>query len=98
MIVRIVKMKFLEEKVEDFKQLFEERKERIRAFDGCIYLELWQTTGKPNEFFTYSHWENEAALNHYRFSDFFKDTWGKTKALFEEKAQAWSVNQVHVLP
>ncbi len=97
MIVRIVQMTFRTEAIADFKQLFEERKERIRHFGGCRHLELWQDSGNSAIFFTYSHWESEAHLNHYRFSEFFKDTWGRTKALFADKPQAWSVVQRAVL-
>lgn len=97
MIVRIVKMIFLPEQVQSFVQLFDERKERIRNFEGCHHLELWKESGKENIFFTYSHWENEQALDHYRFSEFFKETWGLTKALFAQKAEAWSVEQKSVL-
>ena len=91
MIVRIVQMTFQEDKVDEFNQLFEERKEQIRNFPGCMHLELWQDSKKDNVFLTYSNWNSEADLDHYRFSDFFKDTWGKTKSLFLEKPQAWSV-------
>jgi quinol monooxygenase YgiN len=97
MIVRIVKMVFLPEQVQSFVQLFDERKERIRNFKGCHHLELWKESGKDNIFFTYSHWENEQALDHYRFSEFFKETWGLTKALFAQKAEAWSVERERVL-
>jgi heme-degrading monooxygenase HmoA len=86
-------MTFREDAVEEFTTLFEERKAAIRAFNGCTHLELWQDTKHPNVFFTYSHWLTETDLNHYRFSEFFKDTWGRTKALFKDKPQAWSVNR-----
>lgn len=97
MIIRIVKMVFVPSNVPTFLELFNERKEQIRNFAGCTHLELWQEEGSENVFFTYSHWENEAALNHYRFSGFFKDTWSRTKALFAEKAEAWSVKQEYVV-
>jgi len=91
MIVRIVQMTFRPETVEQFVLLFEQRRETIRSFPGCTHLELWQDTRQPNIFFTYSHWTTEAHLDHYRFSEFFKDTWGRTKELFAQPAQAWSV-------
>lgn len=97
MIVRIVKMTFRAEAVADFLALFEERKEQIRGFEGCLHLELWQEAGNECVFFTYSHWTSESALDHYRFSSFFKDTWTRTRALFDQKAEAWSVNQRSVL-
>lgn len=93
MIVRIVQMTFRPEEVENFQLLFDERNERIRHFEGCTHLELWQDAHNPNIFFTYSNWESETHLDHYRFSEFFKDTWARTKALFADKPNAWSVVQ-----
>jgi len=93
MIVRIVQMIFRDEEVDNFLALFEERKQLIRTFNGCNHLELWQDEHKKNIFFTYSIWDSEAHLDHYRFSDLFKDTWSKTKALFADKPNAWSVSQ-----
>lgn len=93
MIVRIVQMTFQEAEIDNFLSLFEERKQLIRNFDGCQHLELWQDEHKKNIFFTYSIWNSETHLNHYRFSDLFKDTWTKTKALFADKPNAWSVSQ-----
>ena len=84
-------MTFREDGIEEFINIFEERKQTIRSFAGCMHLELWQDSKSPNVFCTYSKWESEAALDHYRFSGFFKDTWGKTKALFAAKPQAWSM-------
>lgn len=97
MIVRIVQMTFRPEEVSNFTQLFEERKHLIRSFEGCQHLELWQDVKNPAVFFTYSYWESEQHLDHYRFSEFFKDTWSKTKALFADKPQAWSVERKVVL-
>jgi len=93
MIVRIVQMTFRMEEVENFLKLFDERKELIRGVEGCTHLELWQDAHAPNVYFTYSHWNSEQHLNHYRFSELFKDTWARTKALFDAKPQAWSVTQ-----
>ncbi len=91
MIIRIVQMTFREEAIPAFEGLFAERKGRIRSFEGCLHLELWQDANNPATFFTYSHWESEAYLNQYRFSEFFKETWGLTKALFADGPKAWSV-------
>ncbi len=93
MIIRIVQMTFKEEHVSTFLDLFNERKQLIRHFEGCRHLELWQDEKQSNVFFTYSHWDSNEHLDHYRFSELFKDTWTKTKALFADKPQAWSVSQ-----
>ena len=93
MILRIVQMTFQPEKVDEFTTLFEARKNTIRSFPGCSHLELWQDCKQSNILFTYSMWNTEADLDHYRFSTFFKETWGLTKLLFQDKPQAWSVVQ-----
>lgn len=97
MILRIVKMTFRDEEIDVFLTLFNQRKSLIRSFDGCSHLELWQETGSANVFFTYSIWDSEQDLNRYRFSELFKDTWSKTKALFAAPPQAWSVAQKMVV-
>jgi heme-degrading monooxygenase HmoA len=90
-------MTFMAERVEEFKLFFEARKEKIRGFEGCTHLELWQDTIDTNIFFTYSYWLDEIALTHYRNPSFFRDTWQQTKQMFAAKAEAWSVNQVVVM-
>lgn len=97
MIVRIVQMTFQQEKVQDFEALFEARKQTIRGFEGCTHLELWQDSNNPQIYFTYSHWDSPTHLDHYRFSEFFKETWALTKALFADKPQAWSVERKAVV-
>ena len=97
MIIRIVKMTFETDKLPAFLCLFQERKELIRHFDGCTHLELWQDAHEPNVYFTYSIWVSEAHLDHYRFSDLFKDTWIQTRACFAAKPQAWSLLQQTVV-
>ena len=91
MIIRVVQMTFALDAVLAFQELFADRKMRIRHFEGCLHLELWQDAHRPEVFFTYSHWVSEAHLNHYRYSPFFKETWKLTKALFAAPPQAWSI-------
>ena len=98
MIIRIVKMTFQPEQVPVFQALFEERKALIRQQEGCTHLELWQQKDNACVYFTYSIWTAEAFLEQYRRSAFFKDTWSKTKLLFSEPAQAWTVEQNVMLP
>lgn len=93
MIVRIVQMTFQPDKTALFEQVFEESKQTIIAFPGCLHVEMLQDVNNPNKYFTYSHWNSEADLNHYRESAFFAITWKNTKALFADKAQAWSLEQ-----
>jgi quinol monooxygenase YgiN len=92
MITRIVKMTFKSEHINDFQQIFHESQNLIKAFDGCIRLELMKDIDDENTFFTISHWESKAYLDSYRSSYLFKNTWSKVKPLFAEKALAWSLS------
>lgn len=90
MIKRLVKMRFRSEEVDKFKALFDQQKEKIRAFPGCEFLELLQSQDDPQIFFTLSFWTGEDALEAYRSSQLFKGTWAATKELFEARPEAWS--------
>lgn len=94
MFVRIVKMSFEKNKIDLFLSNFESKKEYIRNFNGCRFLELYRDKQNTNIFFTYSYWETEADLENYRQSDLFKGVWAETKVLFNDKPQAWSVNKI----
>ncbi len=97
MFTRIVKMEFAPEHITEFLHSFDEIKEKIRAFDGCLFLELYRDKQQTEVFFTYSRWKDEAALEAYRSSDLFKEVWGRTKPLFQKKAEAWSVDTLYQL-
>lgn len=94
MIIRVVKLTFRIDEIENFKLLFDEVKVGIINFDGCRLLHLLQDNNNPNIFFTYSYWDSETALESYRKSNFFKSTWTKTKALFKNKAEAWTLDKI----
>jgi len=94
MIKRIVKMTFREEEVDRFLYIFDQSSTRIRAFPGCRHLELWRCADPSNVFFTYSYWNAGADLERYRHSELFRQTWKKTKALFDGRPEAWSVEML----
>ncbi|MDX8554988.1 antibiotic biosynthesis monooxygenase [Tenacibaculum sp. 1B UA] len=97
MFVRIVKMSFQPEKIEEFLNNFNSKKEFIRNSPGCRLLELYRDKTNPNIFFTYSYWDTEQDLENYRNSDLFKGVWAQTKVLFNAKPLAWSVDKVDSL-
>ena len=97
MFVRIVKMSFEENQIEAFLENFHENKNEIRNFEGCQFLELYRDKDNTNVFFTYSYWDSETDLNNYRHSELFKSVWAKTKPLFNDKPEAWSVNKLESL-
>ena len=90
MLIRIVRMSFKQEKVNEFLAMFDEVKHKIRNQEGCSHLELQQYYYHKNIYSTYSIWENDKALNSYRNSELFKSVWGKTRSMFEEKPIAFS--------
>lgn len=97
MFVRIVKMSFDSDQIQTFLNLFESKKEFIRNYPGCRYLELYRDKNQNNIFFTYSYWEEETDLESYRHSELFKNVWAQTKVLFNEKPEAWSVDKIVTL-
>jgi (4S)-4-hydroxy-5-phosphonooxypentane-2,3-dione isomerase len=94
MFVRIVKMSFHEENINAFLENFESNKEKIRNSFGNRLLELYQDKNDSNVFFTYSYWETENDLENYRKSELFGEVWKFTKALFNAKPEAWSVDKL----
>lgn len=83
-------MTFRPDALPDFLALFDATAPHIRAFQGCLHLELWQDGRYPNQLTTYSHWASEDALEAYRRSDLFGTTWRTTKAWFAAPAVAHS--------
>ena len=59
----------------------------------CLYNEA----SLPDVFFTYSTWTSAAYLDAYRNSELFQATWTEAKALFADKAQAWSMKEVETV-
>lgn len=89
-LIRIVRMGFDPDKVDDFLRIFESSCQKIRSFPGCLRLELLRDAHESNVFMTYSWWEGEEALESYRDSELFKTTWAQTKVLFNAKPMAFS--------
>ena len=84
-------------KIAEFLANFEANKKKIRGFQGCNFLELYRDQNNTNIFFTYSYWDSDNDLNNYRHSELFKSVWAKTKPLFNDKPEAWSVNKLESL-
>ena len=97
MFTRIVKMEFEKENIVSFLSNFEEVKNKIRNFPGCLFLELYRDKNDKTIFFTYSRWNEEADLENYRNSELFKEVWSVTKPMFRKKAEAWSVDTLESL-
>lgn len=79
-------------KVDEFIAIFKNSRQAIASFEGCHGVRLLKWNESSNVYFTHSIWENENALNKYRESELFLQTWTATKALFNDKPQAWTLN------
>jgi quinol monooxygenase YgiN len=93
MIVRIVRMTLRQEEVATFKLYFAESFEKIRNFEGCTNLELFEDADESNIICTYSYWLDQQHLDNYRNSELFKSTWKKVKPLFASPAVAFSLKK-----
>lgn len=91
MIIRIVRMQFRPEALTEFEVLFQRTRDKIRAYPGCLHLQLLGDASWPQVRYTLSHWESEAHLEDYRHSELFRTTWAATKVLFEAQPLAYSL-------
>ena len=90
MIIRIVRMTFREDAIDEFLTIFNKSKIQIRSFPGCRHLELQRDADDPRIFCTYSYWESREDLDTYRNSTLFGEVWPATKRLFEARPIAFS--------
>jgi len=92
MIVRVVELKFEKESLPLALEKLEAIAPKVRAMDGCSYLEISSGIKAKGTILTYSHWTGTDALNAYRDSDTFIHFWRDIKKLFAEPARAWSLD------
>jgi quinol monooxygenase YgiN len=93
MITRVVKLTFHPENVLNFLAEFEAVKLKVVHFPGCQAMKLLTHT-EPGVYFTISTWENEEALEAYRYSDTFISLWGTIKPMFSARAEAWTLTSI----
>ena len=89
-IIRVVKMTFREDVVNDFIFVFDAHKDKIRHFEGCTHLELLRDANDPCVYYTYSHWDSAEHLDAYRDSELFGKVWPATRKLFAARPMAFS--------
>ena len=90
MLIRTVRMTFAPAHVDAFLELFAASHPKICAQDGCEHLALWRDARYPNVLTTYSHWRDADALDAYRHSELFQNTWARTKPMFAAPPEARS--------
>ena len=92
MLIRIVKLQVKKENIASFERLFDANKKKIRNFRGCKCLVIYKDRNVAGLYFTYSHWDTEESLEHYRDSEVFRTVWGEVKKLFRTPPEAWSLD------
>ena len=90
MLIRIVKLTFKEDSLDIFFNEFNKNRSKIVNFPGCQGMKLLQDTKDKNIIMTYSHWDDESALNNYRSSQVFSNLWNNVKIHFSDRPEAWS--------
>ena len=95
MITRIVMLNFQPDRVDEFLEIFNQNKQVLAKSDGCIRLEIFKSTNDTDTYVTISNWQSEEHLEMYRQSELFKYIWSKVKPLFNNKAQAWTLNTLN---
>jgi heme-degrading monooxygenase HmoA len=90
MLHRIVRLNLREDATDEFLRIYEEVGPRIRSFPGCRHVELWVNREDPLRLATYSVWDGPEALEGYRTSDQFLQTWSRVRLLLADRASAES--------
>ncbi len=94
MLMRLVRMRFQPDKVDEFLALYAVARPMIIAQPGCHSVQLLRQSDDPASFATWSIWEDAEALAAYRSSDFFQQFWPHVKALFRQPPEAASFEVV----
>ena len=81
-IHRWVRMTFHAQHLDDFLQVFENSKTKIRSMSGCLSLQLIQDPDEPCVICTSSIWESEEDLNN--LTKKFEQSFSKYNKLVEE--------------
>jgi quinol monooxygenase YgiN len=92
MLTRVVKLSIQPHMVESFMKIFHENKMTILNAQGLNNLDLFADQNDGTIMFTISHWENEECIQMYRDSEYFRNLWSQLKPLFNNKAEAWTLN------
>jgi heme-degrading monooxygenase HmoA len=84
-------MVFRPEEVPAFLSIWEENKGKISSFPGVNGVELLRDEAEAHIYYTFSRWDGPAHLEAYRKSELFKGVWSRTRVLFGDKPQAYSL-------
>ena len=89
---RIVRMTLKnEDALQAFQNIYAKRNPYKNGVAGCLSVEILRDINESNICYTLSEWETNEALEEYRNSAYFKQTWPMVKALLSKRAEAYSL-------
>jgi quinol monooxygenase YgiN len=94
MIVRVVELKFEKENLPLALEKLNAIAPKVRAMEGCSFLEISSGLKDKGMILTYSYWSDTQSLNAYRESETFRNFWRDIKQLFSDPARAWSLDSL----
>lgn len=94
MLIRIVTMSIKNDCFTSFEVAFDQVREAIAAFDGCLEVRMLKGLDNPGIYTTVSKWTGRKALEHYRESELFRSTWSTVKPMFSGRAHAESYREL----
>ncbi len=94
MIIRTVRMTFEQEKLGEFIEIFKAAQHKIESFPGCKGVDLCRDMSQQNVMMTISIWDSVDSLENYRTSGLFTTTWTRTKELFSDRPEAWTLQKI----
>ena len=95
---RIVKLILLEGEEENFLNIYRTRNPSLKNVKGCQSTCVLKSITSDQEFFTLSVWDSVQALEDYRNSEYFKETWSLVKQLLGGKTQVWNLDEINISP
>ncbi len=98
MILRVVKLKVDERKLEAFKLFMTNLHNEKLRLPGCLHFDFFHDKRNKNVYFSYTIWESEKYLRHYRKSELFKEVIQTLRSLCIEEPQAWTIENVFKKP
>lgn len=98
MILRVVKMKVDERKLEAYRLFMDNLHEEKLRMPGCLHFDFFNEKKNSNIFYSYTIWENVKFLKEYKKSDLFKEVIQTLRSLCSEEPQAWTIENVFNKP
>ena len=95
MITRIVRLTLKDElSLDEFKKLYTKRNPKSRGVSGCLEVRIMKDIKENNIYYTVSKWSNNQALEDYRSSEYFKQTWPMVKSTLAARTKVFTMEDI----